>query len=215
MTLQIEINNQVFVLHNTGALYWVEKRMLLISDVHLGKISHFRKHGLALPIGAIFKNFSKLDKVIDHFSPEKICFLGDLFHSSLNNEWHLFSDWVNRTELSIILVAGNHDVINPEKYNDLNIKVVSEWVIENFLLIHDPKVRDGLFTFSGHIHPSVRLIGKGRQFLKLSCFFRSSNQMILPAFGEFTGTYVMQPKDDDVVYVVTKEDIIMMKADGK
>lgn len=210
MTLQIEINNQVFVLHNSGALYWVEKRMLLISDVHLGKISHFRKHGMALPTGAIFKNFYKLDKVIDHFSPEKICFLGDLFHSTLNNEWHLFSEWVNRIELPIILIVGNHDIINPKRYNDLNINVVSEWVIENFLLIHDPAVRDGMFTFSGHIHPSVRLMGKGRQFLKLSCFFRSFNQMILPAFGEFTGTYVMHPKEEDVVYVVTEDDVIIV-----
>lgn len=212
MTLEIEINNQLFVLHNTGALYWVEKRMLLISDVHLGKISHFRKHGLALPTGAVFKNFYKLDRVIDHFSPKKICFLGDLFHSTLNNEWHLFSDWVNRTALPIILIAGNHDIIHPKKFIDLTITVVSEWVIDGFLLIHDPEIREGLFTLSGHIHPSVLLMGKGRQFLKVSCFFRSSNQMILPAFGEFTGTYVMQPKDEDIVYVVTDEDIIVVKS---
>ncbi|RYY52328.1 MAG: ligase-associated DNA damage response endonuclease PdeM, partial [Chitinophagaceae bacterium] len=191
MTLEIEINSRAFVLHCSGAVYWVEKRMLLISDVHLGKISHFRKHGSALPGGAINKNFLKLDSAVEYFNPESICFLGDLFHSAINNEFQLFSDWVTRTQLPIVLVAGNHDIINPQKYHDLNIKVVSEWTVDGFLLTHHPEEREGLFTFSGHIHPAVLLAGKGRQFLKLPCFFRTEQQMIFPAFGEFTGTYVM------------------------
>lgn len=211
MTLEIEINKQAFVLHNSGALYWVEKRMLLISDVHLGKILHFRKHGIALPIGAIFKNYYKLDKVIDHFNPEKICFLGDLFHSTINNEWHLFSDWVKQKELPIVLIAGNHDIIDPKKYDELNIIVVSEWLINNFLLTHEPQIKEGKFNLAGHIHPSIQLMGKGRQFLKLSCFFRTSNQLILPAFGEFTGTYVMKPKEGHTVYIITSDSIQMIK----
>ena len=55
MILEIEINNHEFVLHNSGALYWKGQEMLLVSDVHLGKISHFRKHGSALPTQPIFK----------------------------------------------------------------------------------------------------------------------------------------------------------------
>jgi DNA ligase-associated metallophosphoesterase len=211
MTLEIDINSRAFVLHCSGAVYWVEKRMLLISDVHLGKISHFRKHGSALPGGAMFKNFVKLDAAVQYFEPESICFLGDLFHSSINNEWHLFSDWVSKTQLPIVLVAGNHDIINPQKYHDLSITIVSEWVLDGFLLTHHPEERENLFTFSGHIHPAVLLEGMGRQFLKLPCFFRSPQQMILPAFGEFTGTYVMEPQEDDTVYVVTKEDVVLVK----
>jgi DNA ligase-associated metallophosphoesterase len=210
MTLEIDINSRPFVLHCSGAVYWVEKRMLLISDVHLGKISHFRKHGSALPDGAMYKNFTKLDAAVDYFQPEVICFLGDLFHSSINNEWHLFSDWVAKTTPKIILVAGNHDIIAPQKYHDLDITIVSEWVLDGFLLTHHPEERAELFTFSGHIHPAVLLEGKGRQFLKLPCFFRSPNQMILPAFGEFTGTYIMEPQENDTVYVVTKEDVVLV-----
>jgi DNA ligase-associated metallophosphoesterase len=211
MTLEIDINSRAFVLHCSGAVYWVEKRMLLISDVHLGKISHFRKHGSALPGGAMFKNFVKLDAAVAYFEPESICFLGDLFHSSINNEWHLFSEWVQKTQLPIVLVAGNHDIINPQKYHDLSIIIVSEWVLDGFLLTHHPEEREDLFTLSGHIHPAVLLEGMGRQFLKLPCFFRSPQQMILPAFGEFTGTYVMEPQEDDTVYVVTKEDVVLVK----
>ncbi len=212
MTLEIQINNRAFVLHCSGALYWVEKRMLLISDVHLGKISHFRKHGSALPGNAMFRNFLKLDSVVEYFNPEGICFLGDLFHSTLNNEWQLFEDWVGNTRLPIVLAAGNHDIISPHKYEELGITVVSEWLLDGFLLTHHPEERENYFTLSGHIHPAVLLEGMGRQFLKLPCFFRSPNQMILPAFGEFTGTYVMEPSENDILYVITKEDVMLVEA---
>lgn len=208
MTLDIQINSRSFILHCSGALYWVEKKMLLISDAHLGKVSHFRKHGAAIPGVLMHKNFDKLDSVVNLFNPELICFLGDLFHSTLNNEWLLFTDWVARTPLPMVLVAGNHDIISPKKYKDLDITIVSEWVHDGFLLTHHPEERTGVFTLSGHIHPAVVLGGKGRQFLKLPCFFRSPMQMILPAFGEFTGTYVMEPKESDTVYVITKEDVV-------
>lgn len=211
MTLEIDINSRTFVLHCSGAVYWVEKRMLLISDVHLGKVSHFRRHGSAIPGQAMFKNFLKLDAAVQYFEPETICFLGDLFHSTLNNEWQLFEEWVNRTQQPIVLVAGNHDIISPLKYEDLGIRIVSEWVLDNFLLTHYPEEREGLFSLSGHIHPAVLLEGMGRQFLKLPCFFRSPHQMILPAFGEFTGTYVMEPKESDTVYVITKEDVVLVE----
>jgi len=210
MTLETEINNQVFVLHCSGAIYWVEKRMLLIADVHLGKISHFRKYGSALPGGAVFKNFVKLNTAVEYFNPERICFLGDLFHSAINNEWHLFSDWINYINIPVVLVAGNHDIINPVSYENIGITVVSEWVLNGFLLTHHPEERSGLFTFAGHIHPAVKLYGFGGQALKMPCFFCSPQQMILPAFGEFTGTYVMRPKKHDKVYAITKDEVVMV-----
>ena len=81
MNKPITIQNHNFTLHPSGAMYWHEREMLLISDVHLGKVSHFRKHGSAVPKKAIAKNFEKLQDVIQSFAPKVICFLGDLFHS--------------------------------------------------------------------------------------------------------------------------------------
>lgn len=203
MTHSITINQNEFILHCTGAAFWVQKRLLLISDVHLGKVSHFRKHGVALPGQAMYKNYQKLDNIIKLFNPEEICFLGDLFHSSLNKEWDLFSGWVAKTTVPIVLVAGNHDIIHPKKYEAINIHVVSEWAINNFLLTHHPEEREGYFTLCGHIHPAVELKGTGRQFLKLPCFFRTRNQMILPAFGEFTGTFVLTPEKGNAIYAIS------------
>jgi len=207
MTESIVLNNQTFIMHCSGALFWKEKSTLIISDVHFGKVSHFRKHGAAVPQKAILKNFTLLDTVVSTFNPNSICFLGDLFHSSLNMEWELFENWVHTTNAKLYLVAGNHDIISPLKYEALNVTVVSEIITEDFLFTHHPEERDGVFNFSGHIHPSIKLKGSGRQFLKLACFFIAKNQMILPAFGEFTGTYTLTPTKENKVFAISNDQI--------
>ncbi|KAB5490870.1 ligase-associated DNA damage response endonuclease PdeM [Flagellimonas hadalis] len=208
MTLDIHIQGKEFQLHPLGGLFWKEKSLLLISDVHLGKVNHFRKFGAAVPRKAIHKNFVLLDMIVTDFQPFQICFLGDLFHSSLNKEWELFENWVAKTPAEIILVSGNHDIIAPEKYRQLNVEIFPELIIDNFLLTHHPEEREGLFTFCGHIHPAVKLYGFGRQKLKLPCFFKSKNQIILPAFGEFTGTYTMNPSKNDEVYAIVENAVM-------
>ncbi|TDW48792.1 putative phosphoesterase [Flavobacterium sp. 270] len=207
----IEIKNQAFILHSSGALFWENKKLLLISDVHLGKVSHFRKHGIAIPNNAIAENFNKLTAVVALFNPEKVIFLGDLFHSSKNQEWDLFEEWVSCCVSEIILVAGNHDVIDKKHYTDINISVLQFLQIDEFLLTHHPTERKGWFNFSGHIHPGVILRGLGGQSLKLPCFYQKENQLILPAFGEFTGKHIMKPDREDIIYAIAEEHIIVIR----
>ncbi len=195
-------------MHPFGVLFWQEKAMLLISDVHLGKVSHFRKFGAAVPQKAIQRNFDLLDELISYFTPKTICFLGDLFHSSLNAEWQLFEKWVERTAGDIILVSGNHDIISPLKYHKIGIQVISEIELEGFLLTHHPEEREGLFNFCGHVHPAIRLTGLGRQAVRLRCFFKSASQMLLPAFGEFTGSHILEPGEGCEVYALLGDTVL-------
>ncbi|MES2575723.1 MAG: ligase-associated DNA damage response endonuclease PdeM [Bacteroidota bacterium] len=208
--MTITINNQVFILHQSGAVFWEEKKMLLISDVHLGKVAHFRKHGIGIPKDAVFENFIRLDAVLELFSPQTIVFLGDLFHSKINNEWDFFVEWTKKHSQKIILLEGNHDIISKQFYAHLNIEIFKEFIIHDFLLTHHPTEKEGLFNFCGHIHPGIQLKGLGKQFLSLSCFFRKPNQMIFPAFGEFTGNYYLIPTENDIVYAITKEEVIVV-----
>jgi len=208
MTETIQIQQQNFILHPSGALYWKEKSAIMISDVHLGKVSHFRKYGAAVPVKAIEKNFELLNTAISHFSPDIICFLGDLFHSYLNSEWRLFENWVQGKKEEIILVSGNHDIISPLMFEKIGVRVVAEIQLDGFLLTHHPEEREGFFNFSGHIHPAIRLKGAGRQSLRLPCFFKSKNQLILPAFGEFTGSHIMKKQKGHEVYAIADTNII-------
>ena len=207
-TESIQIKNQNFTMHPLGVLFWREKSKLLISDVHLGKVSHFRKFGAAVPQKAVHKNFDLMDEVVAYFQPETIVFMGDLFHSSLNKEWELFEKWTSKMTSKMILVVGNHDIISPVKYEDLGIEVVYEIKSEVFLLTHHPEEREGCFNFCGHIHPAIRLSGMGRQSVRLRCFFKSEAQLLLPAFGEFTGSHTMQPSDNCQVFALLGDTVL-------
>ncbi|MEL1253210.1 ligase-associated DNA damage response endonuclease PdeM [Flavobacterium sp. DGU38] len=209
--MKITINKQNFILHPCGAAFWEEKKILLISDLHLGKVSHFRKHGMAIPEKAIPENFNRLNNILELFDIETIIFLGDLFHSKMNNEWDLFSDWTKTITQQLILIEGNHDVISKKHYTDLNIEIHSEIIIDGFLLTHHPSTRENFFNLCGHIHPGIKLKGLGKQFLGLSCFFRKPNQLIFPAFGAFTGNFYLIPEEKDKVYVIAKDEVIEIK----
>lgn len=207
-TQSLQIKDQNFIMHPLGVLFWKEKSLLLISDIHLGKVSHFRKFGAAVPQKAVQKNFDLMDEVITFFKPKTVVFMGDLFHSSLNKEWQLFEQWKSQVSSKMILVVGNHDIISPVKYEDLGIHVVSEIQSKGFLLTHHPEEREGFFNFCGHIHPAIRLTGLGRQSVRLKCFFKSDAQLLLPAFGEFTGSFTMAPEKNCEVFALLGDTVL-------
>jgi metallophosphoesterase superfamily enzyme len=126
MTFETKIYNQNFTLHCSGAIFWNDKNTLLIADVHLGKVTHFRKNGFAIPNEALHRNFDKLMEVVAYFKATKILFLGDLFHSTKNSEWDLFVKWSQNCGCELVLIAGNHDIIKPYNYQELGVKVVDE-----------------------------------------------------------------------------------------
>lgn len=208
MNLNIKIKDQDFVLHPFGAAYWPEQEVLLVADVHLGKVSHFRKHGSAVPLKATSQNFVKLDQLRKEFDPEHIVFLGDLFHSSMNLEWNMFEEWIGTIDNRVHLIAGNHDIISPLKYEELDINIYSDVSVAGFHLSHHPEIREDHFNICGHVHPGFKMRGDGKQLLKLPCFYRSENQMILPAFGEFTGCYFVQPEKGDRIFAITGNEVI-------
>ena len=204
----INIAKNEFVLHPSGAVYWVEKKTLLLADVHLGKVAHFRKNGIAVPRKAEGVFYQKIEALLQTFSVDRIIFLGDLFHSDQNNEWHLFAAWVEQQTAELILVEGNHDVIPAWKFEQLKLTVVNSLSEDNFNFSHFPKEVYNSFVFCGHVHPGVKLKGGGLQRISLPCFYHSKHQLILPAFGAFTGLHLLQAKLGDQVYVTTGKEVI-------
>ena len=212
---EIIIFNDHFYLHKTGAVFWKEKNTLLLADIHLGKVGHFRKSGIPVPrkAGGVF--YDKIIKLKNSLDFSQIIFLGDLFHSSLNNEWFLFENWVKKSELKIILIKGNHDIIPKLVFEQVGIKTYDDLKIEKFFFTHYPKKINDCFVFSGHIHPGVRLIGKGKQIMKFPCFICNKDQIILPSFGGFTGMHLPKIKNGDQVFVITNKEIIEIKEKNK
>lgn len=205
--MKIEIQNDKFILDPSGALYWPSKDALLIADLHLGKIHHFRKHGHPIPSVVSLQNFLKLNRVLWKFKPKEVIFLGDLFHSTINKDWHKFRKWITRKPQIFTLVVGNHDILAPEEFKKIGIRLKDNIETEKFVLTHHPTDTGDKFNICGHLHPGFRLNGDGKQQIKLACFFRSQNQLILPAFGTFTGKALMLPEPEDQVYVVADNEV--------
>ena len=210
--LEVSIRGQSLVLLPEKAMYWPEQDVLLISDVHLGKISHFRKAGIGLPAKALHDNYKRLQYIIDKCSPSSIIFLGDLFHSSYNNEWMYFKEFREANKnISFQLIMGNHDILDIDMYSLVNLEICSHKNLDPFLLTHHPKQDAELYNLCGHIHPAIKIRGKGRQSIRMPCFFFSRYQGILPAFGTFTGSHALKAANDDMVFGITGDTIIRIQ----
>jgi DNA ligase-associated metallophosphoesterase len=182
-------------------LYWASEKVLIISDVHLGKSNHFRKSGIALSLGVELSDLGKITALIHQWKPEKVIFLGDLFHSNQNAQWDLFAEWIAQfTGIEFQLVIGNHDLLPEHIYDDIGLKSFEQINIQGICLSHEPLEDVEGYNICGHIHPGVRLVGKALQSVRIPCFLVGTYQMILPAFGSLTGLYIIDPKEDEIVF---------------
>ena len=209
--MDIEILDEQFVLYPQKAIFWKSQNALLISDLHLGKINHFRRAGIAVPSKANDHNLEVLIDVVKLCNPERIICLGDLFHSHYNAEWEVFGEVVRYfAPINFELVLGNHDIMGKYQYSRKGIQVYDSLSIGKFMLTHHPLecVPEGKYNIAGHLHPGVSLRGRGRQAMTLPCFFFGENQAFLPAFGKFTGLARIAPKKEDKVYVVANDKVL-------
>jgi DNA ligase-associated metallophosphoesterase len=196
------------------AIYWQQEKALIAADVHLGKVGHFRKAGIAVPRDLEQNDLAVLSDLIYEHGPEKIIFLGDLFHSDMNADWDWFILWRQQfPKLEIILIRGNHDIVADDHYHQLNIKLHESLLIGPFLMLHHPQKKEELenllgYVFCGHIHPGVNLIGKGRQSITLPCFAFGKRQAILPSFGKFTGRVAIRSQKTDRIFAVLKDKVV-------
>ena len=196
------------------ALWLPSLKMLVLADVHWGKIDHFRKAGIPVPIKGNDKNVETLIYLINHYKPDRLIFLGDLFHSHYNEEWETFGQ-VRKAfrQCSFELVIGNHDILSNRQYQRHEIELHTQSLeIESLQFTHEPQeiIPEGKFNLAGHIHPGAHLIGMGKQSVTLPCFQIKENQCILPAFGSFTGLARVRPKHGEKIFVVTNKKVIAM-----
>ncbi|GAA4093861.1 ligase-associated DNA damage response endonuclease PdeM [Mucilaginibacter panaciglaebae] len=211
---QFTLLNQNLLLLPQKAIFWEEEKTLIAADVHLGKVGHFRKAGIAVPRDLEQNDLAVLSDLIYEYHPEKIIFLGDLFHSDMNADWDWLRLWRQQFKnLRIILIRGNHDIVHDEHYLQLNVELHDELAVGPFLMLHHPQADEQLqqlesYVFCGHIHPGVALHGKGRQSLTLPCFAFGKQQAILPSFGRFTGRVAIRSLKTDRIFAVLKDKVL-------
>ncbi|WP_036678198.1 ligase-associated DNA damage response endonuclease PdeM [Daejeonella oryzae] len=214
--LDFKFLDQNFLLLPQKSIFWIEENALIVADVHLGKVGHFRKAGIAIPRSMEQEDLAMLSDLMVQYRPSSIIFLGDLFHSDMNNDWGWFILWRDlHKDVEMILVRGNHDILHEQHYIDSQFRVHDTLKIGPFLFSHEPLKKIALsktseYVISGHIHPGVKLRGKGRQSVTLPCFHFGKRQALVPAFGKFTGKACVKCEDGDHVFGVLKHKVIAL-----
>ncbi|MEL6667666.1 MAG: ligase-associated DNA damage response endonuclease PdeM [Bacteroidota bacterium] len=210
------LQGEELILHPYRAIYWPKERALLLSDLHLGKGAHFRRSGIAVPEATGSGNFWRLNQLLLEFQPERILFLGDLFHSDYNHVWEQFVDFIaEHSDISFELIPGNHDILGQKRYEAAGL-LLQEEILElgPFWLTHHPMEEDQLpidkYIIAGHVHPCVRMSNTGgkRGSIRLPAFWFGTRQGLLPAFGEFTGGYTVQVGKKDRVFVLVEGEVL-------
>src|ERR1700726_2802639 len=64
----------------SGALFWEDERLLVVSDLHLEKGSSFATRGVLLPPYDTMATLGRLGAVIARHDPRTVIALGDSFH---------------------------------------------------------------------------------------------------------------------------------------
>ena len=208
VTKNITIQDEIFTLTNQRALFWKKEKALILSDLHIGKTAHFRKNGIALANQIMKNDLERLSILIEYFQPEKFIVVGDLLHAGDNSDVDEFCNWRNQyPDLDFCLVEGNHDRISKKLEQKLCLDFKAEKYESNdFVLVHDFDKTEFKFQINGHIHPGF-VINSVVKKIKLPCFVVSDNQLLLPAFSEFTGLDTKNLLKKGRFYVFTDAEI--------
>lgn len=205
----IVIENEVLTLTNQRCVYWENEKSLILSDLHIGKSAHFRRHGIPIPDNILQSDLKRLKYLIKTFKPQQLLVVGDLFHAGFNLDIKTFKNWfIEFEDVKLILIKGNHDKLSKRVKHDIDMKIVKDYILGPFKFIHDgTDNKTEYFTISGHIHPGVLIKGKGRQRIKLPCYQVTQKQLILPAFSLFTGLNTTNTPPNTISYAFSETGI--------
>lgn len=204
--IELEIGAAKVMLLAEKAMYWPERKLLFIADIHFGKAAAYRALGQPVPSGTTLKNLQRLDALLNKYPTTDIIFLGDFLHapeSHAPTTIDVIHEWRKaHLQTACLLIRGNHDQRAGDPPTKLQIEVVNEpFILGPFAFQHSPLKLDNYHVVAGHSHPSYRLQGRGHQKINMACFHNMAGLTVLPSFGEFTGGHPIEVLSDSRVFV--------------
>jgi DNA ligase-associated metallophosphoesterase len=174
-----------FVADLSGALFWEEQGLLVVSDLHLEKGSSFATRGVLLPPYDTVVTLDRLAAVVARHDPGMVIALGDSFH---DRDAHGRLSGPDRDTIAAlqsgrdwIWISGNHDPALPSTLGGV---VAHEVAIGPIAFRHEPTGAPG--EIAGHLHPKARVSTRGRS-MERRCFACDGARAVMPAFGAFAG----------------------------
>ena len=167
----------------SGALWWADRRLLCVSDLHLCKSDRVaRRAGQLLPPYETQETLAKLAQAIALTDPATVICLGDSFDDLMAAETLSASDTATLLSLQAgrrwLWLEGNHDP-GPLTLGGTHLAQHADGGL-TFRHIASPTPLE----ISGHYHPKHAIPGTGGA---RPCFLFDETRLILPAFGTYTG----------------------------
>ena len=173
--------------HLSGALWWEERRVLAVADLHLEKGSSFARSGRLLPPYDSRETLRRLSELIELYRPATVLALGDSFHDPAAIDRLAEADRQSLTRLTAerdwIWVSGNHDPAPPRSIGGT---AMACFTLGPLVFRHEADHRGGAGEVSGHYHPKASLTVRERRITG-RCFVADARRVILPAFGAYAG----------------------------
>ena len=181
----LDIAGVQFTADASGALFWDDERLLIVSDLHLEKGSSFATRGILLPPYDTAATLARLAIVIARYDPRRVIALGDSFHDAQAHARVAVSDRDAIAAMQAgrdwIWIAGNHDPLPPAS---LRGSVADEIAIGPICFRHEPTGAAG--EIAGHLHPKARVATRGRS-IERRCIATDGVRAVMPSFGAYTG----------------------------
>jgi len=194
------------------ALFERDTKTLFITDPHFGKAHAFQKAGIPIPEGAAGQDCDRLSQAIENSGARDLVILGDFLHAAEGRSPQIrdiLLQWRSRhPEIRMRLILGNHDFSAGAPWKEMNFEIHEtscSW--GNLLCSHYPHKHPSLPVLAGHLHPGFRFRMTHGPSVQLPCFWITRNQIILPAFGSFTGTKNIEPQQADQVWGVADTEV--------
>ena len=200
---QIEIEPGTW-LSAARSLYLATEKTLVVADIHWGYAQSHRRVGNLLPIWGNREIAQRLHRLIEHYEPRRLIWLGDSLHAPAAAS--IAEDFLREIAfLEVIIIRGNHDRAWPRADH-------VEYRLGPWLFHHGDRVREveeGVIEVIGHIHPAISWSDGAGLRLKVPVLVQGRRRLILPSFSDWSSGAVWNDRleADEKMWLISSRKI--------
>ena len=181
----IHLAGHRLMLDPAGALWWPERRLLAVADLHLEKGTACAARGHLVPPWDTRATLDRLALLLRRYDPQTVLAVGDSFHD-VGGPGRLMSADAERLHAmasnhAFVWLLGNHDPLPPKGIAG----TTAEWWEAGGIVFRHEAGGTGP-EVCGHHHPKASVATRA-QTITRPCFVAGPKRLMLPAFGAFTG----------------------------
>ena len=183
----ISLGGHRLLLDPAGALWWPDRQMLVVADLHLEKGSACAVRGHLVPPWDTRATLDRLTVLLRRYAPRTVLALGDSFHDVHGAGRLMAADAARLGAMAgahdFVWLLGNHDPLPPDGVPG---RTAEWWEESGVIFRHEAAGGADAPEVCGHHHPKASVATRALTITR-PCFVAGPNRLMLPAFGAFTG----------------------------